>query len=322
MSNVLSTEQNLLSKLREGYILVPPPSSAAKDVSKDDKLRKPLPLPDGFIPGSLSAPSPPPSILRQLLDPKLTSLTSEFRNSARLELARSLGGPSGDISGRKRAYQFLATALPDASTSVNVSFARVATGGTSNQRLTSTIRAHKLVIKATVSRFIVNPSNAGVQIEMPNLCVCVFRDKIPTSPGITPTVWGTDTNPPGGTDTVLSRMSLGGAYNAVAVENPTYSCAYHIYRCEHHALNSASGTYSGGGTIYDPHAKAWNYQWDIPLYGVQIVYDPTNPSDTIPLINDIYFSITTDIVSYTGYGYSDSMNMIGYLVFEDAQDDL
>lgn len=296
---------------------VPGPASTPKpriDI-KDDyvQVKQPVPSKDDELELPVQPPaSSPPPVFVSIPDAKeLAAARDEIRRAAASRLTRGLGPNSL----QRKSFQIPWVGNLPNGVDTNYALTRIAPGNSSNQRLTGCIAIRHVNIKLTISRL---ASLLASPWECPNFCYIMFRDVIPTVGGTAPAVWATDTNPTGGTDSVLSRLNQLAAFNAVAVQNRVFAPLYPIHLCGHKALNSAGGTVSNGNFV-GPIQNAWNFEWNIP-FGPRECVQNYNDASNIPITNDLWLSFTTDIVYPVGV--NDAINMVTSVEFEDIPDDI
>lgn len=294
---------------RDDYFVIPKLSTDAKK-QPDGK--------DKSIQTSTSPPQAFQSAISECLgDPKeLAKLYETIRTSVCASSLTGREGLSYNMFERKRWYGINTVNITGVETAIPL--ARPTIGPGTDQRLTGSIKLHHTKIRGTISRLLNNGTTPGAY-ESPNICLAVVVNIIPAVPGGAAVCWGTDTFPAGGSDTILSRLGGGVAFNAVAVQNPAFSATYKIKHCSHFPLNSNSEFIAGVVTPNQafPSHMAWNFEINVNWYGLDVNY---LVGTDFPIINEPVWYFVADI----GYPaqITDTMNYSFETVFEDAPDDI
>lgn len=193
------------------------------------------------------------------------------------------------------------------------------TGGTAtNTRTTNTVAVKHSTIRISIRRVANAPSTVvGYQ---PIITFVFWRDKIPSTVGTAPTLYGTDALPPASTTLMFSRLGdADAAYNPLAVRNPITALDYHIYQVHHHCLNSeATYDFTTPATGYGmPSPQRWKFEYKIDLHDVRQDYATYAATD--PDVNALYMTYVLDS-SVTSQGYDDQVHVTVDTEFEDLQD--
>lgn len=250
-----------------------------------------------LLAGLALTPSAAETVLRQEL------LNARFRAS------------TASVDDIKHVYYSGTFTLAD--TEGTLPFCRVIGGSAFNQRLTNAVTLKSLKFRFIVDR---QPTATGtVAARSPVLSIVIWRDKIPSTPGTAPTIYGTDTSPPASGTLMFSRLGQSNtSWNSIAVLNPITVPSYHIYHVHHMDLNDSSTyDYVTPATAYGlPGPKKWRDEIHVDLNDVQ--QDYAIPTSTAPDVNDVYITVITDM-SYTNQGYQDVMWFTTDTEFRDKQ---
>lgn len=232
---------------------------------------------------------------------------------------RSNGGRhEGRLAESKHLYTLGNTTFTASGTEVPYALANVALGTTVTTRLTNTIALQRLRLKLVFRRNCQGASSSFQSIEMPQIHMCLFRDKTPAVPGTAITVHGTDANPPASSSLIFSR--LGRAVSTEAersiVRNPITEDLYHIYEYRRIHFDQVNAQYYQADWAYP--TEMLTHEVNIDLHDAQQIYAG---SAAVPITNPIYLVFWADNVNVAAYGFSNDVTVTSDLEFHDVQDD-
>jgi hypothetical protein len=186
-------------------------------------------------------------------------------------------------------------------------------GNGAEQRIGSRIKLKHLILRLVINRIPTTPvNNYG---EYPLIVCGIVREHVPATPGTTPTVIGTDADPPASQTLVYSRLGNSSTtYNPIAIRNPLTAQMYHIHK--HQVIDVHSTNvfidFANTRTLYTP--KKVFHEWFIKFDGD---YTDFAPADADPITNAVFFYIQSDTTYNTNVG--DFFYLTSDLVFEDTQ---
>lgn len=253
------------------------------------------------------------SLLAQLVNPQTPDEAFQLLRK-QLLLSRSHGSEA--IAEAKHYY--LEDSTNASTTEKTLSICKVTGGTASNTRTTNTIAVRHATVRVSIRRVPTAPSTTNAYF--PIISFVFWRDKIPSTVGTAPTLYGTDANPPASTTLMFSRLGNADPINnALAVRNPITALDYHIYHVEHHPLNCRSTyDYTTPATAFGiPSPERWKFEFKIDLHKVRQNYATYSATD--PDVNALYMTYVLD-TSMTNQGYVDEVHTTIDTEFEDLQD--
>lgn len=246
-----------------------------------------------------------------------TDVTQLLRSELLQE--RSKGRHEGSLADYKHFYNPCIALTTPTTTEATYAICRIAGGTATNTRTGATIGLKRVRIKIAVVR--IDAGNTG-QDYAPTLSVCLWRDKIVTTPGAVPTIFGTDANPPASGTLIFTQV--GASTNealAMPFRNPITEDAYHVYKFDQHQLaleNGYNWFYDTGaaGVRFRSAPRTWHFYIDQDLHDVQqkyATYATANPD-----INDLNLTFRVN-VNATNMSYLDKYTFCSDVEFYDIQ---
>lgn len=210
--------------------------------------------------------------------------------------------------------------LTPTTTVTHYGLANIPLGTAIGDRLTNQVYIKKMFVKASLV-YIAN-GHSGASYNPPCVGLCFYIDKMPTTPGVPPSLFVTDANPPAVVGTIYTNLGfntntsrLNAQRSDVQPNNVEFTVLRHdlLYKPEPRDFNLNGN--SAGNVTQMPFVKTFEFDLTPQVHNVQVSF--ADDTATQPCLNAINMAVyTTGTVAGGGYTFDFTL----MVQFEDAID--